>query len=679
LNKEISLDANNPKGYRLLGDLYNYLEQPEKAVPLFKKALSLYGEYEEAMSGLGNALVKLKDYEAAAVYLQHALKMNDSPANNHNIGVLLFHAGHLEQCTSYLLRAHSLDEKNVSYIMSYGRVLYRMGKTREAALAYYKGMLIEPDNNFMAGQLTSILKEMKIKGFDAQAKEIMVFLLSQPNIQHIDLSGVWVRTLLFDPDLLAFREHFKHKNYADFKEHVEWEQCAETLSQEFFTNGLRLLLNLSSGFESFLVNIRRSLLERAVSGDDQGMEKQWCVFAAALAENCFLNEYIFAYSDEEKQQVNALHERLKAMGPKDDNAALYVAILGCYEPLFTQGEEVIALSQKLTKKAHMASLVKLQIEEPLIEQDIKKDLPIIGEITDIVSQKVQEQYEEHPYPRWRYISIDRDKHGSVLQQYPYDILIAGCGTGQQILQDKRMYPNANILAVDLSRSSIAYAKRKVEELGVTGVEFAHADILQLGALDKKFDFVMCSGVLHHMEDPEAGLAVLKSLLKPEGLMNIGLYSEYAREKVVAYRAMVKEKGWPSSVEGIRALRHYVDRLDNDDPMKVIAMWRDFFTTSMCRDLLFHVQEHRYTMLQLKDMYGRFGLSFYDFSHMTAETMNKFRAKYPDAEDFCDFDKWEEFELENKDAFLGMYQMWLCNTEHEDAVRKKAHVINQYQK
>jgi SAM-dependent methyltransferase len=201
----------------------------------------------------------------------------------------------------------------------------------------------------------------------------------------------------------------------------------------------------------------------------------------------------------------------------------------------------------------------------------------------------------------------------------------------------------------------------------------------LGAVDKKFDFVMCSGVLHHMHDPEAGLAVLRSLLKPQGLMNIGLYSEYAREKVVAYRKIVAEKGWPASTDGVRALREYVMALDNDDPMKEIAMCRDFFTTSMCRDLLFHVQEHRYTMLQLKDMYDRFGLSLYDFSYMTVDTLNRFKAQFPDAKDFCDFEKWEEYELKHKDTFLGMYQMWLCNDGQQDAVTANTLITNRYNK
>ena len=86
-------------------------------------------------------------------------------------------------------------------------------------------------------------------------------------------------------------------------------------------------------------------------------------------------------------------------------------------------------------------------------------------------------------------------------------MIAGCGTGKQIFI-AQSYLNAKIFAVDLSKKSLAYAKRKVEESKIDNVEFLHADILKLNNLDKKFDIIECVGVLHHMKYPLKGLKVL---------------------------------------------------------------------------------------------------------------------------------------------------------------------------
>ena len=70
-------------------------------------------------------------------------------------------------------------------------------------------------------------------------------------------------------------------------------------------------------------------------------------------------------------------------------------------------------------------------------------------------------------------------------------------------------------------------------MGVENVEFAHADIMKAAAIDRSFDFIDLSGVLHHLGDPWAGWRALLSLLRPGGIMQVGLYSELARKNVVA--------------------------------------------------------------------------------------------------------------------------------------------------
>ena len=95
------------------------------------------------------------------------------------------------------------------------------------------------------------------------------------------------------------------------------------------------------------------------------------------------------------------------------------------------------------------------------------------------------------------------------------VLIAGCGTGQQILQAQK-YKNAQVTAIDLSLSSLAYAQRKINELGIDNVELVEMDILEVSLLEKKFDIVECGGVLHHMDDPSQGLKTLVGVLNPNG-------------------------------------------------------------------------------------------------------------------------------------------------------------------
>ena len=122
-----------------------------------------------------------------------------------------------------------------------------------------------------------------------------------------------------------------------------------------------------------------------------------------------------------------------------------------------------------------------------------------------------------------------------------DILVAGCGTGQQPIGTAQRFPRASVLAIDLSLASLAYAKRKSDAAGVA-IEYAQADILELD-LDRRFDIVESSGVLHHLADPMCGWAALEKLVKPGGFMRIGLYSELGRSNVIALRAMIAERGY----------------------------------------------------------------------------------------------------------------------------------------
>jgi len=76
------------------------------------------------------------------------------------------------------------------------------------------------------------------------------------------------------------------------------------------------------------------------------------------------------------------------------------------------------------------------------------------------------------------------------------------------IETAQRFVGASVLAVDLSVASLAYAKRKTGALDRSNIEYAQADILKLGALERTFDLIESSGVLHHLADPYAGWRVL---------------------------------------------------------------------------------------------------------------------------------------------------------------------------
>ena len=138
-----------------------------------------------------------------------------------------------------------------------------------------------------------------------------------------------------------------------------------------------------------------------------------------------------------------------------------------------------------------------------------------------------------------------------------DVLIAGCGTGKHAIESAMRYVDCRMLAVDLSRRSLAYGKRKAAEFDMDNIEFLQADILDLPKLDRQFDVIESVGVLHHMADPMAGLAALMRVLRPGGFLKLGLYSELGRKSVVAAREFVAQGGFGSDPDGIREARQAI--------------------------------------------------------------------------------------------------------------------------
>jgi SAM-dependent methyltransferase len=217
-----------------------------------------------------------------------------------------------------------------------------------------------------------------------------------------------------------------------------------------------------------------------------------------------------------------------------------------------------------------------------------------------------------------------------------------------------------VLAVDLSLASLCYAKRKTRELGLNNIEYAQADILQLDSIGRAFDVIEVSGVLHHLAEPFAGWRRLLSILRPGGFMRLGLYSKLARQELVDARRFIAQRDDRPSAENIRRCRQELAGLEDRAPPKRATEFPDFFTTSACRDLLFHVQEHQLMLPEIGTFLTQNRLEFLGFD-VEDRVFQNFRRRFPDDKTMTDLDLWRIFESENPATFSGMYQFWIQKT------------------
>lgn len=435
---------------------------------------------------------------------------------------------------------------------------------------------------------------------------------------------------------------------ADLFDAAGFDEIADEL---FLRCAMELIVIRGWALEMFLTHLRFGLLRLAAeNAAGQRTVSDALVFClSALAQQCFLNEYVYTQGEEETRQSirlrNLLSERLNN---KDEVAPLLLAAVGAYFPLYRLPEAEKILSREWP--ATVDGLVRQQLREPLEEIHDRPAIPRLTAIDDSVSIQVMHQYEENPYPRWiidPHTAIFTEANAQQANgdpQFHGEILIAGCGTGLHASQVAHQYPKARILAIDISVPSLAHARRKIREAGLHNVEFAQADILQLSTIGRRFDRIEAIGVLHHLAKPEDGLRVLLSLLRPCGEMRIGLYSENARRSIVEARALIAERGYRPTVDDIRKCRQEIFRGDDERRWGRMTSSVDFYSVSGCRDLLFNVMEHRFTIPQISAFLTSHGLSLVNFE-AEPQAIELFQRQFPHAAT-TDLEQWQAFELAN---------------------------------
>lgn len=278
---------------------------------------------------------------------------------------------------------------------------------------------------------------------------------------------------------------------------------------------------------------------------------------------------------------------------------------------------------------------------------------------------VREQYESHPYPRWVREPLGAParfpasvvKRARQVNKRGKTVLIAGCGTGQQLFLARDNYPQAHLVAIDFSHHSLAHAMRKSEEAGLTNIEFHAMDLMQVEALPHRYDAIECTGVLHHLPDPEAGLAALAAVLEPQGLFHLAVYSARARAVIDTLRQRIRAAGTDTRVGAMHAWRR---RLLDETPCTLPApllQSPDFHVTSGLRDLLFHEREVARHLPEWVAMAKRQQLEYaaLDVPQAVGELARRHFHREPDRLAVA---QWDALEQRHPTLFSGMYQLWL---------------------
>jgi 2-polyprenyl-3-methyl-5-hydroxy-6-metoxy-1,4-benzoquinol methylase len=541
-----------------------------------------------------------------------------------------------------LLRGCAAHPHEIAFHSALARLRLQMQRFGEALAPLERCVLLSPDNRDHRVALISVYQARLFNGFSELSKQALLTCLLDDTLSHGLLHRQWFSLLGFDPESAELLSLFAAPDYATFGARISLGLLESWQNNRFLSAGLARFLVADLGFERGLTFTRRWLCE------NQAVAQRVLPLLCRLACYCFFSEYVFSGADE---QAGLVHS---------PETAAQAALLGCYQPLF-QHEEWRRIAA-LSSEPSFRELVQTQIVEPLEEQSILQEMaPLV--VSDPVSLAVQRQYEENPYPRWSTVGTARQLPPEVRAlARDRSILFAGCGTGREAAEAALIFPEARVTGIDLSRPSLAFAMRKAKALGLTNLRFEQADLLTLDRSPQRFDFIVCAGVLHHLEHPGRGLLALLEALKPRGVLRIALYSTIARRAISDARAWVKQQGFLATPAGIRDFRAAVARLDAAQPMRLrLATSYDFYSLSQCRDLAFHVQERTFTCLEVAELLAASGLSLLRLDTKSPAHLRAYQQRFPRDPEARNLGHWHALETEHPTMFAGMYSLWLCRS------------------
>jgi len=240
-----------------------------------------------------------------------------------------------------------------------------------------------------------------------------------------------------------------------------------------------------------------------------------------------------------------------------------------------------------------------------------------------MNDEVSAFYERHPYPPpvddmdvYRRSWDDRRRRAESHLFWPAEpyredrrMLVAGCGTTQAAHYAAR-WPRAQVIGIDVSAKSIAFTQELKRKHELDNLEVRRVAVERAAELGQAFDHVVCTGVLHHLADPDVGLRALRDVLAPTGALNIMVYAPYGRVGVYMLQDYCRRLGIGGTESEIRDLAASLKALPPDHPLApLLRNSPDFADTAGLADALLHPQDRSYSVPQLLDFLDRAGLAF----------------------------------------------------------------------
>ncbi len=410
--------------------------------------------------------------------------------------------------------------------------------------------------------------------------------------------------------------------------------------ENLLITGLKRGVITDTGLELLLCSWRREYL---LNSDLRSQDPPQLLLA--LIQQAANNQYIWAIAADEQQALSL------------QSVDQHLIALAYHAPLSNEEIACLAPYPDLYQLLVQAPQQQNQLARRLREQAIR--LPD--------DQALSEFYEPYPYPRW--LAVDRlaivglAEHMAALfplletQQLPRPqrILIAGSGSGRQVLYYRQAEPDAQITALDLSVTSLAYGQLQAQKQGLDQKIDWRLEDLNRHQGESAYDLIEAVGVLHHLPDPEAGLSHLIRLLAPGALLKLAVYS-HARQHWVNELRRLFSIPLQNNVDNLRLLRTQIQSSDSPDAQQILGFF-DFYNASGLQDLFWNPRERFYQISDIQNWLETYPLKLIGFEFWDPQVYSRFEFYFPGVSQQS-LSHWAEFEKREPKLFFPMLSFWL---------------------
>ena len=189
------------------------------------------------------------------------------------------------------------------------------------------------------------------------------------------------------------------------------------------------------------------------------------------------------------------------------------------------------------------------------------------------------------------------------------ILVAGCGTAQAARHALRN-PDAEVVGIDVSATAIEHTRRLIDHHHISNLRIEQLAIEDAARLDRTFDHVICTGVLHHLDDPAVGLAALRSVLAPHGAITLMVYARFGRTGVYLLQDYCRRLGVSTDPADIADLVATLRELPDGHPLsRLLRTSPDFAHDDALADALLNPRDRAYAVPELLVLIEGAGLRF----------------------------------------------------------------------